>query len=36
MRPVLLALILLHVVGAAWHRFVVKDDVLTRMIKPAR
>lgn len=36
MRPVLLALVALHVVGALWHRFVVKDDVMTRMIRPAR
>lgn len=36
MRPVLLLLVALHVVGAIWHRFVVKDDVMTRMIRPAR
>ena len=36
MRPVLLALIALHVAGALWHRFVVKDDVMTRMVRPAR
>ena len=26
----------LHVVGALWHRFVVRDDVVTRIIRPAR
>jgi len=36
MRPILLALIALHVVGALWHRFIVRDDVVTRMIRPAR
>ncbi len=36
MRPILLLLVALHVVGALWHRFVVKDDVMTRMIRPAR
>ena len=36
MRPVLLVLFALHVVGALWHRFVVRDDVVTRMIRPAR
>ena len=36
MRPVLLLLIALHVAGAVWHRFVVRDDVVTRMIRPAR
>jgi cytochrome b561 len=36
MRPILLALVLLHIVGALYHRFVVRDDVVTRMIRPAR
>jgi cytochrome b561 len=36
MRPVLLALVALHVAGALWHRFVAKDDVMTRMVRPAR
>ena len=36
MRPILLLLLALHVVGALWHRFVVRDDVVTRMIRPAR
>lgn len=36
MRPILLALLALHIVGALWHRFVVRDDVVTRMIRPAR
>ena len=36
MRPVFLLLLALHVVGAIWHRFVVRDDVVTRMIRPAR
>jgi cytochrome b561 len=35
-RPIFLAVIALHVVGALWHRFVVRDDVVTRMIRPAR
>jgi cytochrome b561 len=36
MRPILLVLFALHIVGALWHRFVVRDDVVTRMIRPAR
>ena len=36
MRPVLLILFALHVVGALWHRFVVRDDVVTRMVRPMR
>jgi cytochrome b561 len=35
-RPILVALFALHFVGSLWHRFVVRDDVLTRMIRPAR
>ncbi len=36
MRPVFLALFALHVIGALYHRFVVRDDVMTRMVRPAR
>ena len=36
MRPVFLVLFGLHVVGALWRRFVARDDVVTRMIRPAR
>jgi cytochrome b561 len=36
MRPVFLILFALHVVGALWRRFVVRDDVMARMIRPAR
>ena len=36
MRPVLLILFAIHLVGALWHRFVVRDEVVTRMIRPAR
>lgn len=35
-RPVLLALFALHFVGALWHRFVMRDDVMTRMVRAAR
>jgi cytochrome b561 len=35
-RPVLLVLVALHIAGALWHRFVVGDDVMTRMLRPAR
>jgi cytochrome b561 len=35
-RPILFALFALHFAGALWHRFVVRDDVMTRMIRPAR
>ena len=35
-RPILLALFALHFVGALWHRFVVRDDVMTRIVRPAR
>ena len=35
-RPILVALFALHLVGALWHRFVVRDDVMTRMVRPAR
>jgi cytochrome b561 len=35
-RQILLVLFALHFAGALWHRFVVRDDVMTRMIRPAR
>ena len=35
-RPILLALFALQFVGALWHRLVVRDDVVTRIIRPAR
>jgi cytochrome b561 len=35
-RPILVALFALHFVGALWHRFVVRDDVMTRIVRPAR
>ncbi len=35
-RQILLALFALHFVGVLWHRFVVRDDVMTRIIRPAR
>jgi cytochrome b561 len=34
-RPILFILFALHVAGALWHRFVVRDDVMTRMTRPA-
>ncbi len=35
-RPILIALFALHFAGALWHRFVKRDDVMTRMVRPAR
>ena len=35
-RPVLILLFGLHVLGALWHRFVLRDGVMTRMLRPAR
>ncbi len=35
-RPILLALFALHLIGALWHRFVVRDDVMTRIVRPAQ
>jgi cytochrome b561 len=35
-RPVLILLVGLHVLGALWHHFIVGDDVMTRMVQPAR
>jgi len=34
-RQVLIALFALHLLGALWHRFVVRDEAMTRMIRPA-
>jgi cytochrome b561 len=34
MRIILLALVALHVLGALYQRFVLKSDVMTRMVKP--
>ena len=33
--PVLLALVVLHIAGALYQRFILKTDVMTRMVKPA-
>jgi cytochrome b561 len=35
-RPILIVLFALHVVGALWHWFVVRDDVMARMMRPTR
>jgi cytochrome b561 len=35
-RPILVALFALHFAGALWHWLVVRDDVMTRMIRPAK
>jgi cytochrome b561 len=35
-RPILSILFVLHVIGALWHWLVVRDDVMTRMLRPAR
>lgn len=34
MRLLLLALIVIHIAGALYQRFVLKTDVMTRMVKP--
>lgn len=34
LRLVLLALIALHVLGALYHRFILKSDVVQRMVRP--
>jgi cytochrome b561 len=36
MRQIFLVLFALHVVGVLWHRFILRDDVMARMIRPAR
>ncbi len=35
-RQILIVLFALHCVGALWHRFVVRDDVMTRMVRAAQ
>jgi cytochrome b561 len=35
-RPFLSIQFVLHVIGALWHWLVVRDDVMTRMLRPAR
>jgi cytochrome b561 len=35
-RPILIVLFALHVVGALWHWFVVRDNVMARMMRPTR
>lgn len=32
MKPVFIVLIVLHIVGALWHKFVLKDAVMQRMV----
>lgn len=32
MKPVFIVLIALHIVGALWHKFVLKDDTMQRML----
>jgi cytochrome b561 len=34
-RQILVVLFALHFAGAVWHRFVVRDGVMTRMVRPA-
>jgi cytochrome b561 len=34
MKPLLILLIALHVIGALWHQFVLKDNLLARMKRP--
>ncbi len=34
-RQILLVLVALHVAGALWHWLIVRDGVMTRMIRPA-
>lgn len=34
MRQILLVLFALHVIGALWHRLVMRDDVMTRIVRP--
>jgi cytochrome b561 len=34
-RPILFLLVALHVAGALWHWIIVRDDVMTRMLRPA-
>ena len=34
--PVILGLVFLHIVGAVYHHFVLKTDVLRRILRPER
>ena len=34
-RQILVVLVALHFAGALWHWLVVRDDVMTRMVRPA-
>ena len=34
-RQILVVLFALHFAGALWHRLVVRDEVMTRMVRPA-
>ncbi|MHC5652615.1 cytochrome b [Stappia sp. ICDLI1TA098] len=36
LKPVFIVLISLHVLAALWHRFVLKDDVMARMLPTRR
>ena len=35
MRQILIVLFALHVLGALWHRLVMRDDVMMRIVRPA-
>ena len=35
-RQILIVLFGLHVAGALWHRFIMRDDVMIRIVRPAR
>jgi cytochrome b561 len=35
-RQILIVLFALHILGAFWHRFVMRDDVMTRMVRAAQ
>lgn len=34
-KPVIIAVVVLHVAAALWHHFVKRNDVLKRMVRPA-
>lgn len=36
MKPVFVLLIALHVLAVVWHRIVLKDDTMARMLRPGR
>lgn len=36
MKPVFVLLIVLHVLAVVWHRIVLKDDTMARMLRPGR